>query len=133
MFDTLERIAEIKTAKGWSNYLLAKNSHIPQATVDAWFKGKDTPQVDLIEKVCDAAGITLAEFFTPPVKDSSSKLARMRKLKKLSQQELADRCDVSVETICAYEQKKRDISKAQYCIVRTIANVLECKTEDIVD
>lgn len=62
-----------------------------------------------------------------------TRLARIRKMAGLSQDELAKKAGVSVETICSYEQRKRDISKAQYRIVRQIAKALGCIADDIVE
>ncbi len=62
-----------------------------------------------------------------------TRLARIRKLAGLSQEELAKKAGISVETVCAYEQRKRDISKAQYRIVHKIAKALGCIADDIVD
>ena len=51
-----------------------------------------------------------------------TRLARIRKLSGLSQEELAKKAGISVETICAYEQRKRDISKALGCIADDIVD-----------
>ncbi len=62
-----------------------------------------------------------------------TRLARIRKLAGLSQEELAKKAGISVETVCAYEQRKRDIGKAQYRIVRQMARALGCIADDLVE
>ncbi len=64
---------------------------------------------------------------------SETRLARIRKLAGLSQDELAKKAGVSVETVCAYEQRKRDIGKAQYRIVKKMAKALGCIADDLVE
>ena len=59
-------------------------------------------------------------------------LARKRQECHLSQEELAKKAKISVETVCAYEQGKRDIERAQYRIVKALADALECSIDEIV-
>ena len=63
--------------------------------------------------------------------DSGYLLSLKRKEAGLSQKELADKAGISVETVCAYEQGKRDIMQAQYRIIKSLAGALECRPEDI--
>lgn len=134
MFDILGRITELRNERGWSVYRLAKNAGIPQSSMATWYSKELAPPMEAIEKMCMAFGITLAEFFEEKQTDNAETLlAKHRKLADLSQEELAKRAGISVESICAYEQGKRDISRAQYRIVKRLANVLECNADDIVE
>lgn len=134
MFDVLARITELRQERGWTAYTLSKKSGISQSTFSTWYSRGGEPSVFMLEKICKAFDITLEDFFSQSatVIESETKLAHFRKLSGLSQEELADQAGISVETVCAYEQKKRDISKAQYRIVKKIAEVLDCNTDDIV-
>ena len=134
MFDALKRIDMLRTERGWSFYKLAKEASIPQSSLTTWFSRDITPPLEAIEKICDALEISMAEFFNyTEYIDSPSKLAMRRKQSGITQEELAKKIGISKDTLCAYEQKKRDIVHAQYWIVYELAKALDCDTEDIVD
>ncbi len=58
-------------------------------------------------------------------------LHRIRNSVGMSQSELAKRSGVNVRIIQSYEQKQRDISKAQMSTVSNLAHALNCKMEDL--
>lgn len=60
-----------------------------------------------------------------------NKLKQIRKLKGLSQNELAKRCNISVKSIQAYEQGTRKLEKANKNTIFKICEVLNCKVKDI--
>ena len=62
-FDVLQRITDLRLARGLSVYRLAKLSGIPQSTIATWYQKKLSPPIDKIERVCDAMDVSLAEFF----------------------------------------------------------------------
>jgi len=64
MFDALGRITELREARGYSVYRLAKESGIPQSTFMTWYSQNRYPSIDKIEAICDTLGITLPEFFS---------------------------------------------------------------------
>lgn len=64
LFDVLSRIKELREARGWSVYHLAKLSGIPQSTIATWYQKGLYPPVDKIESLCQAFGISLTEFFS---------------------------------------------------------------------
>lgn len=65
--DTCTRILEIikqnREARGWSEYQLAERSGLPQSTISSWYKKSMTPSFASLEKICDAFGVTLSQFF----------------------------------------------------------------------
>lgn len=63
MFDVLKRIKELREARGWSVYRLAKLSNIPQSTIATWYQKNLYPPIDKIEQLCDTFEISLADFF----------------------------------------------------------------------
>ena len=73
-----------------------------------------------------------AEVFDSIVRKESF-LARMRKNRGFTQAELAKETGVSLRSIQLYEQRKNDISRAQYNNLRDIAKVLSCEIEDILE
>ncbi len=66
-------------------------------------------------------------------KQAPSRLAQMRKKRQLSQSELAKASGVPVKTIQAYEQKRKDINRAEAVTVLKLADTLSCTTRDILE
>lgn len=63
----------------------------------------------------------------------STNLKRRRESQGLSQQKLATYSGVSVRTIQQYEQRQKDINKAQALRLCDLAHVLSCKVEDLME
>ena len=61
------------------------------------------------------------------------KLKQIRKIKGLTQSELADKCNISVKSIQAYEQGTRKLEKANKNTIFKICEVLKCKISDIIE
>lgn len=87
----------------------------------------DTMHEADISKFVEAVDEKLAEFYT------QTALTRMRIAYGLSQSELAERSGVNVRVIQSYEQRLRDINKAQFSTVVALARALECEAEDLMD
>lgn len=64
---------------------------------------------------------------------SESKLKTARKLRGLTQEELATESGVSINTIRAYERKSKDLNKAQFDIVVRLAKALKCDVTELMD
>lgn len=64
---------------------------------------------------------------------SESKLKTVRKLCGLTQEALANRSGVSLNTIRAYERKSKCLNKAQLNIVMRLANALKCDVSDLLE
>lgn len=64
------RIKELQNERNWSINCMAMKSNISPGTILNWYKRKSTPTVECIQKLCNAFGITLSEFFN----DSSEKV-----------------------------------------------------------
>ena len=63
MTDILEIIKQNREARGWSEYQLAERSGLPKSTISSWYKKSMTPSFASLEKICDAFGVTLSQFF----------------------------------------------------------------------
>ena len=63
MINVPERILKLKNERGWSIYKLAENANLPQSTVANMFPRKTTPSIYTLNRICEAFGITLSEFF----------------------------------------------------------------------
>lgn len=61
--DTLTTIAIYREARGWSEYQLAEHSGLPQSTISSWYRKNLIPTLPSLQKICDAFGITLSQFF----------------------------------------------------------------------
>ena len=62
-----------------------------------------------------------------------SALTRLRAAAGLSQIELAERSGVNIRVIQSYEQKKRDINKAQFRVVLNLAAALNCEPVELLE
>ena len=63
MTDILGMIRTNREARGWSEYQLAERSGLPQSTISSWYKKGMTPSFSSLEKICEAFGLTLSQFF----------------------------------------------------------------------
>ena len=63
MKDILAVITENREARGWTEYQLAERSGLPQSTISSWYRKNMIPSIPSLEKVCNAFGITLSQFF----------------------------------------------------------------------
>lgn len=63
--------------------------------------------------------------------DSESSLKAARKRCGLTQEALASESGVSLNTIRAYEQKSKDLNKAQFDIVMRLAKALKCDVSEL--
>ena len=59
----LDKIKKMQQERGWSTYKLAYESGLTQSTLSNMFARGTCPTVDTLEKICEAFGISLAEFF----------------------------------------------------------------------
>ena len=62
--DVLEKIRKYRIDRNWTEYQLAEKSELPQSTISSWYRKSQIPTIPSIEKICNAFGITLAQFFT---------------------------------------------------------------------
>ena len=58
-----ERIRELCRERSWTVYRLAKESGITYSTLSTMLNQENTPTLPTLAKLCDAFGITLAQFF----------------------------------------------------------------------
>ena len=61
--DILGKIRELQGDRGWTDYKLAQEAEIPVATLSAIFMRKNTPKLETLQCICNAFGLTLAQFF----------------------------------------------------------------------
>jgi len=61
--DTLRRIEELRNARGWSNYRLAKEADIPENSLSSLFRRNYLPSIPTLTYICAGLGVTLSQFF----------------------------------------------------------------------
>ena len=61
--DILSKIRELQGDRGWTDYKLAQEADIPLATLSSLFQRNNPPKVDTLQCICNAFGLTLAQFF----------------------------------------------------------------------
>ena len=65
MFNVLERMEELRKARGLSVYKLAKLSGIPQSTIATWYQKNLYPPIDKLEILCNTFELSTVEFLYP--------------------------------------------------------------------
>ncbi len=61
--DVIKKIEKLRFQRGWSVYELAQEAGITQSTLTSMIKRGNPPKIDTLECICEAFGITLAQFF----------------------------------------------------------------------
>lgn len=85
--DILSKIKELQGERDWTDYKLSQESGIPLTTLSTIFSRKNTPKLDTLQRICNAFGLTLAQFFLEDEKiDILSDLERemLREFRRLS-------------------------------------------------
>lgn len=61
--DTLGRLRQLLTERGWTEYRLAKESGLSDSTIKNIYKRNTQPTIETLEAICRGFGITLSQFF----------------------------------------------------------------------
>ena len=61
--NVLKRILDLRTLRGWSEWKLAEESDLKQSTISSWYSKNQLPKLPSLEKICNAFGITMSQFF----------------------------------------------------------------------
>ncbi len=72
--DILKKINKLRMDKNWSVYRLSVESNIPQSTITNMFNRETLPSITTLEMLCQAFGISLAEFFTEEATDKCKEI-----------------------------------------------------------
>ena len=57
------KIVRLKEERCWSYYQLAQRANISQSVISNFISRGNAPSIHTLEKICNAFGITLAQFF----------------------------------------------------------------------
>ena len=69
--DIQAKIKKLMDARGWTEYRLAKEAGLSQSTVSHLFKRENAPTFSTVESICEAFGISLAQFFAEADEEDS--------------------------------------------------------------
>ena len=86
----LEKIADLRQQKGWSEYQLAERSGLPQSTISSWYRKNVTPTLVSLQKITDAFGITLSQLVAlegDPISLTPRQQELLQKWNRLSEQQ----------------------------------------------
>jgi transcriptional regulator with XRE-family HTH domain len=107
--DIGKKIIELRTGKGWTQYRLHKESGINQPTLSRFEKGINIPSTEMIRKICDALGVSMAEFDDNGLDD-----LRLNVLNKMDSMEWNDEEKEAIEKI-----KKMPLNEQQQSFLKT--------------
>lgn len=62
--DVIKRIEQLRNDRGWTKYRLAEEAMLTYSTLSAIYARSTPPKIEILEMLCDAFGVTLAQFFT---------------------------------------------------------------------
>ncbi len=68
--NVLDKISELRRQRGWSEYQLSLKSGLTQSTISSWYRKNTLPTIPSLEKICDAFGISLSQFFMEEEEES---------------------------------------------------------------
>ena len=61
--NVLDKIEKLRLDRGWSVYGLAEKARITDNCIYNWYNRNTMPSIETIEKICEAFGMTLSQFF----------------------------------------------------------------------
>lgn len=61
--DIIEKIRQYQYQRDWTDYKLAQEAGIPYNTLAAVFLRNTPPKLETLQCICNAFGLTLAQFF----------------------------------------------------------------------
>ena len=91
-----KKILKMCEERNWSTYMLAQKADITHSTLNSSINRDTPPKIDTLERICEAFGITLAQFFVDDeqvefLNQTEKKLISLfRKLPKNKQHALLD-------------------------------------------
>ena len=58
-----KKIVEMYESRGWTLYTLAEKADVPYSSLNSSINRNTPPKIDTLERICEAFGVTLAQFF----------------------------------------------------------------------
>jgi DNA-binding Xre family transcriptional regulator len=127
---------EYKTPEYWAGWALACYQWYTGLSFSDILRGLPFSLILGFYSVYHEADIT--KFFAAATsvlkkKQAETNLKRFRRARGLSQTELAAESGASLRSIQMYEQRQKDINKAQAMTVASLARALFCNTDDLLE
>lgn len=97
--DIGKRIKNIRKGKNMQANVLAKKAFISQSYLSDIENGRTTPSLDKLTTICDALGITLAEFFGYESELTPDLMRLLENMKKLTEEERSHLADFIEEIL----------------------------------
>jgi len=131
-FDTIG----YRSPEYWAGWALAKYQ---------WYSAKSFPSIlrafpfsEVVDSYHPLHEADISKFYTVAdniiaEKNPLTNLKRLRQAAGYSQSQLANESGVSLRSVQMYEQRKKDINKAQAITLAKIARVLGCDIEDLLE
>ena len=97
--DINRKIEKLRFQRGWSIYELAQEAGITQSTLASIIKRQNPPKIETLSCICEAFGITLAQFFMEDEemeilnKEEKALIAKYRRLSPTKRKALHDLLD----------------------------------------
>lgn len=80
MINVLERITELREQKQWTEYQLAEKSGLTQSTISSWYRKNVLPTLPSLERICNAYGISISQFFDDKTSERSVISSKQKQL-----------------------------------------------------
>ena len=86
--DILEKIDELRKQRGWSVNYLAMEAELTQSTLNNLYKRRTEPKISTLRAICNAFGISLADFFKDDISPDDELKSKIAFLSKENKQAL---------------------------------------------
>ncbi len=61
--NVIDKIRKLQWERGWTDYKLAQAADISQSSLATLYARHTPPKLEMLQHICEAFGITLAQFF----------------------------------------------------------------------
>ncbi len=61
--DSIAKIEKLRKERGWTVYKLSLESGVTQSTLATMYQRNTPPKIETLQAICEAFGMTLAQFF----------------------------------------------------------------------
>lgn len=69
--DILDKIMKLREERHWSEYELAERAGLTQSTISSWYRKNLIPSIPSLEKICEAFGMSISQFFLDDERDKT--------------------------------------------------------------
>lgn len=117
-------MAYLQWHTGWS-FAYIQNHGLPISAVAEMYQPLHEADITKFVDIAIERIVSFSNAGESPVK-------RYRKALGITQQELAERCGITLRMVQAYEQRRQDLAKAEAATLINLSCVLCCRPEDLI-